>query len=79
MSSSWELICDNTYTGIPGVVVDRSPSGASYGQTLGLDDTDFLKDGAAAGSGAVRFYKPAASTFPPRSRSGARSAPSGAR
>ena len=25
---------------------------------LGLDDTDFLKDGAAAGSGAVRFYKP---------------------
>jgi hypothetical protein len=58
MSSSWELICDHTYTGIPGVVVDLSPSGASYGQTLGLDDTDFLKDGAAAGSGAVRFYKP---------------------
>ena len=58
MSSSWELICDHTYTGIPGVVVDRSPSGASYGQMLGLDDTDFLKDGASAGSGAVRFYKP---------------------
>ena len=48
MSSSWELICDHTYTGIPGVVVDRSPSGASYGQMLGLDDTDFqsLKPGA---------------------------------
>ena len=58
MSDSWELICDHTYTGIPGVVVDSSPSAASYGQALGLDDTDFLKDGAAAGSGAVRFYKP---------------------
>jgi hypothetical protein len=58
MSDSWELICGHTYTGIPGIVVDSSPSAASYGQTLGLDDTDFLKDGAAAGSGAVRFYKP---------------------
>jgi Concanavalin A-like lectin/glucanases superfamily len=58
MSDSWELICDHTYTGIPGVVVDLSPTGASYGQTLGLDDTDFLKDGASPGSGAVRFYKP---------------------
>jgi hypothetical protein len=58
MSDSWELICDHTYTGIPGVVVDSSPSAASYGQSLGLDDTDFLKDGASAGSGAVRFYKP---------------------
>jgi hypothetical protein len=58
MSDSWELICDHTYTGIPGVVVDLSPSGASNWQKLGLDDTDFLKDGATAGSGAVRFYKP---------------------
>src|SRR5581483_8498990 len=58
MSDSWELICDHTYTGIPGVVVDRSPSAASPGQMIGLDDTDFLKDGASAGSGAVRFYKP---------------------
>jgi len=58
VSDSWELICDHTYTGIPGVVVDLSPSRASYGQALGLDDTDFLKDGASAGSGAVRFYTP---------------------
>jgi hypothetical protein len=58
MSDSWELICYHTYTGIPGVVVDLSPSGASYGQTIGLDDGDFLKDGASPGSGAVRVYKP---------------------
>jgi hypothetical protein len=39
MSSSWELICDHTYTGIPGVVVDRSPSGASYGQMSSASTT----------------------------------------
>jgi hypothetical protein len=64
MSDSWELICDHTYAGIPGVVVDLSPSGASYGQQLGLDDTDFLKDGASAGSGAARFYKPGSVYLP---------------
>src|SRR5580704_6848596 len=56
MSSSWELICDHTYTGIPGGVVDRSPSGARYGQMLGLYYRYFLKDASVAGSGAVRFY-----------------------
>jgi hypothetical protein len=54
----WELICHHTYGGIPGVVVDLSPRAASHGQVFGLDDGDFLADGVATGSGAVRFYKP---------------------
>ncbi|MGH6825982.1 LamG-like jellyroll fold domain-containing protein [Methyloceanibacter sp.] len=57
MAALWELICHHTYRGIPGVVVDLSPSGASHGQVFGLDDGDFLADGLATGSGAVRFYK----------------------
>lgn len=57
MAELWELICHHSYRGIPGVVVDLSPRGASHGQVFGLDDGDFLADGAAPGSGSVRFYK----------------------
>lgn len=56
MAELWELICHHTYGGIPGVVVDVSPRAASHGQAVGLDDGDFLADGTAPGSGAVRFY-----------------------
>ena len=49
--------CHHTYRGIPGVVVDLSPCAASHGQAFGLDDSDFLADGSATGSGSVRFYK----------------------
>jgi hypothetical protein len=58
MAELWELICHHTYRGVPGVVVDMSPSGASHGLVEGLDDGDFLKDGVTPGSGAVQFYKP---------------------
>ena len=57
MAELWELICHHTYRGIPGVVVDLSPCAASHGQAFGLDDSDFLADGSATGSGSVRFYK----------------------
>jgi hypothetical protein len=53
--AEWELICHHTYSGIPGVVVDRSPTGSSYGRAINLADGDFLPDGASPGSGAVRF------------------------
>lgn len=56
MAETWELICHHTYRGIPGVVVDASPSRASYGKAIGLNDGDFLTDGATPGSGAVRFF-----------------------
>lgn len=56
MAHTWELICHHTYAGTPGVVYDRSPARSSHGMALNLADGDFLTDGAAAGSGAVRFY-----------------------
>lgn len=55
MTGLWELICHHTYRGVPGCIVDFSPSGASHGQAVGLADADFLKDGAAPSSGAVNF------------------------
>jgi hypothetical protein len=57
MADNWELICHHTYRGIPGVVVDASPSRASYGKAIGLDNGDFLTDGATPGSGAVWFFR----------------------
>lgn len=57
MAETWELICHHTYRGIPGVVVDTAPAGASHGRAWGLDDGDFLADGIAPGSGAVKLYK----------------------
>ena len=57
MAEIWELICHHTYRGIPGVVADVSPLGASHGQAKGLANGDFLADGATPGSGAVQLYK----------------------
>jgi Concanavalin A-like lectin/glucanases superfamily len=58
MAELWELICHHTYRGIPGVVVDTSPHQASHGRAIGLDNSDFLADGATTGSGSLRFYAP---------------------
>lgn len=55
MTDLWELICHHTYRGVPGCIVDLSPSGASHGRAVGLLDSDFLLDGAAPGSGAINF------------------------
>jgi hypothetical protein len=57
MAERWELICHHTYTGIAGVVVDTAPLAPSPGQLSNLDASDFLIDGAAPGSGAVKFIK----------------------
>src|SRR5215210_9140881 len=57
MTDLWELICHHTYRGVPGCIVDLSPSGASHGQAVGLPDADFLTDGAAPG--AINFHDPA--------------------
>lgn len=58
MPELWELICHHTYRGTPGVVVDVSGTDASHGRAEGLAKGDFLADGAATGSGAVRCYNP---------------------
>lgn len=55
MSAEWELICHHTYDGIPGVVIDRSPFGATHGLAIGLNESDFLADGSHPGSGAVHI------------------------
>ncbi|MDT5211031.1 MAG: hypothetical protein QOF67_3446 [Mycobacterium sp.] len=55
MADTWELICHHTYSGTPGVVYDLSPKHESPGTAVDLADSDFLADGATAGSGAVRF------------------------
>ena len=65
MAETWELICHHTYQGIPGVVVDISPPRASYGTAIGLDDGDFLTDGATLGSGSVKFFGNEGSVFVP--------------
>jgi hypothetical protein len=56
MADPWELVLHHTYSGTPGVIFDQSPSRRSHGQPVGLSDADFLTDGAAPGSGAVRFH-----------------------
>ena len=67
MAELWELICHHTYRGIPGVVVDLSPRAASHGQAFGLDDSDFLADGSATGSGPCASTSKAAEyAFLPR-------------
>ncbi len=55
MADFWELICHHTYSGVPGVVVDRSPVGASHGRAWNLNDSNFQDDGASIGSGCVNF------------------------
>jgi Concanavalin A-like lectin/glucanases superfamily len=52
----WELILHHTYAGTPGVVFDHSPGRSSHGMAAGLDPSDFVLDGYANGSGAVRFH-----------------------
>ncbi|HKF94703.1 MAG TPA: hypothetical protein VKB96_08885, partial [Gammaproteobacteria bacterium] len=69
MADSWELICHHTYTGLPGVVVDLSPGRGSHAAVVGLDDGEFLTDGATQGSGAVSFFKPGARLRIPPSKS----------
>jgi Concanavalin A-like lectin/glucanases superfamily len=56
MAEPWELVLHHTYSGTPGVIFDQSPSRRSNGQPVDLSDADFLTDGAAPGSGAVRFH-----------------------
>lgn len=57
MLEPWELILHHTYSGTPGVIFDHSPGRGSPGAGVGLDPSDFLLDGSAAGSGAVRFFR----------------------
>lgn len=54
MIEPWELILHHSYSGTPGVAFDHSPGHASHGRGIDLDDSDFVLDGQAAGSGAVR-------------------------
>jgi hypothetical protein len=51
----WELVLDHSYTGLPGVVFDQSPARAGHGIADGIAESDFLLDGAAPRSGAVRM------------------------
>jgi hypothetical protein len=69
VAEPWELICHHTYTGIPGVVYDLSPGRRSHAAVVGLSDRDFLTDGVAPRSGAVRFSKPGARLLVPPSES----------
>lgn len=57
MIEPWELILHHTYTGTPGVVFDHSPGRGSHGTAVGLESGDFVLDGFANGSGAVRFRR----------------------
>jgi hypothetical protein len=55
MADPWELILHHTYTGTPGVIFDQSPGRGGHGAAVGLSSSDFLTDGASAGSGAIDF------------------------
>lgn len=55
MADPWELILHHTYTGTPGVIFDQSPGRGGHGVAVGLSGSDFLTDGASAGSGAIDF------------------------
>jgi hypothetical protein len=55
MAATWELILHHTYAGTPGVIFDQSPDRGAHGTAINLPDSDFLSDGASAGSGAVDF------------------------
>src|SRR5262245_35186383 len=58
MAEIWELICHQTYTGIPGVVLDLSPTAASHGTATNLPNSAFLTDGATPSSGSVNIANP---------------------
>lgn len=55
MAEPWELVLYHTYTGLPGLVFDHSPTRRSHGQPVDLTDGDYLTDGATPGSGAIRL------------------------
>lgn len=57
MIEPWELILHHSYAGTPGVVFDHSPGRGSHGTAVGLGPGDFVHDGVASGSGAVRFRR----------------------
>jgi len=54
MGHRLELICHHVYAGWDGVPIDLSDHD-SHGQAIGKD---YLPDGIAPGSGAVRFWRP---------------------
>ena len=56
MIDPWELLLHHSYTGVPGVIFDQSPGRNNHGIAFNLATSDFLEDGASAGSGAVRFH-----------------------
>jgi hypothetical protein len=55
MDYPWELVLDHSYAGVPGMIFDRSPARAGHGTAIGIADADFLIDGSAPRSGAVRL------------------------
>ncbi|HEX6708739.1 MAG TPA: hypothetical protein VF068_00280 [Rubrobacter sp.] len=63
MAPTFELICHHTYSGFGGLPVDLSDHD-SHGQAF---DTEFLKDGVASGSGALRFAQPQSRVLIPAS------------
>ena len=65
MSATFELICHHTYAGWDGLPVDLSDHD-NHGQAI---DTQFLKDGVAPNSGAIRFSKSGSRVYVPASNS----------
>jgi hypothetical protein len=63
MTSTFELICHQTYSQWGGLPVDLSDYD-SHGQAF---DTEFLNDGIAPGSGAIRFPLPQSRILVPSS------------
>lgn len=55
MSDPWELLLHHSYSGAPGVIFDQSPGRNNHGLGRGLEDSDYLADGASSRSGAVQF------------------------
>ena len=55
MADAWELILHHNYASTPGVIFDDSPRRLSHGVAVGLEDSNFVHDGAQAGSGAINF------------------------
>jgi len=58
MIDPWELLLHHSYAGTPGVIFDDSPGRKSHGRAVDLTASDFWKDGAGAGSGAVAIKRP---------------------
>lgn len=55
MIEPWELILHHTYSGVPGVIFDQSPTRTSHGIAVNLGPDAFHADGATSGSGAITF------------------------